>query len=153
MKKKYLVIVISSLLLLTVLVACSNGENEATETTDEQDEINLYTGRHYDTDQDLYDMFTEETGIKVNVIKGKDDELIARLEREGKASEADLFITADAGRLHRAKTKDLLQEVDSDVLNENIPEKYRDEDNTWFGLTKRARIIAYHKDRVPIPTR
>src|SRR5699024_8836311 len=148
MKKKYLVIVISSLLLLTVLVACSNGENEATETTDEQDEINLYTGRHYDTDQDLYDMFTEETGIKVNVIKGKDDELIARLEREGKASEADLFITADAGRLHRAKTKDLLQEVDSDVLNENIPEKYRDEDNTWFGLTKRARIIAYHKDRV-----
>lgn len=148
MKKKYLVIVISSLLLLTVLAACSNGENEATETTDEQDEINLYTGRHYDTDQDLYDMFTEETGIKVNVIKGKDDELIARLEREGKASEADLFITADAGRLHRAKTKDLLQEVDSDVLNENIPEKYRDEDNTWFGLTKRARIIAYHKDRV-----
>ncbi|HLR80863.1 MAG TPA: Fe(3+) ABC transporter substrate-binding protein [Bacillota bacterium] len=148
MKKKYSVIVISSLLLLTVLVACSNGENEATETTDEQDEINLYTGRHYDTDQDLYDMFTEETGIKVNVIKGKDDELIARLEREGKASEADLFITADAGRLHRAKTKDLLQEVDSDVLNENIPEKYRDEDNTWFGLTKRARIIAYHKDRV-----
>lgn len=148
MKKKYSVIVISSLLLLTVLAACSNGENEATETTDEQDEINLYTGRHYDTDQDLYDMFTEETGIKVNVIKGKDDELIARLEREGKASEADLFITADAGRLHRAKTKDLLQEVDSDVLNENIPEKYRDEDNTWFGLTKRARIIAYHKDRV-----
>lgn len=148
MKKKYSVIVISSLLLLTVLAACSNGENEATETTDEQDEINLYTGRHYDTDQELYDMFTEETGIKVNVIKGKDDELIARLEREGKASEADLFITADAGRLHRAKTKDLLQEVDSDVLNENIPEKYRDEDNTWFGLTKRARIIAYHKDRV-----
>src|SRR5699024_12411028 len=84
----------------------------------------------------------------VNVIKGKDDELIARLEREGKASEADLFITADAGCLHRAKTKDLLQEVDSDVLNENILEKYRDENNTWIGLTTRARIIAYHRDRV-----
>src|SRR5690606_29427105 len=89
-----------------------------------------------------------QTGIKVNVIKGKDDELIARLEREGKASEADLFITADAGRLHRAKSKDLLQPVESDLLNENIPDKYRDDDQTWFGLTKRARIIAYHKDRI-----
>ncbi|HEX6593027.1 MAG TPA: extracellular solute-binding protein [Bacillota bacterium] len=149
MKLKRTLLAMSAVLLIVILAACSNesGESETQETNNEG-EINLYTGRHYDTDQDLYDMFTEETGIKVNVIKGKDDELIARLEREGKASEADLFITADAGRLHRAKTKDLLQEVDSDVLNENIPEKYRDEDQTWFGLTKRARIIAYHKDRV-----
>ncbi|MGM8363862.1 Fe(3+) ABC transporter substrate-binding protein [Virgibacillus sp. W0181] len=123
-------------------------EDTNAESKEEQGEINLYTGRHYDTDDQLYEKFTEETGIKVNVIKGKDDELIARLEREGEASEADLFITADAGRLHRAKTKDLLQEVNSDTLNENIPDKYRDDDATWFGLTKRARVIAYHKDRV-----
>ncbi|MCA0985365.1 extracellular solute-binding protein [Halobacillus yeomjeoni] len=111
-------------------------------------EVNLYTGRHYETDQELYDQFTEETGIEVNVIKGDDDELIARLDREGKASKADLLITADAGRLHRAKSQDLLQSVDSDVLNANIPENLRDEEQQWFGLTKRARVIAYHKERV-----
>lgn len=137
---------------IVIVAGCGGGteeENETTESNSEsKNEINLYTGRHYDTDDQLYDKFTEETGIKVNVIKGKDDELIARLEREGKASEADLFITADAGRLHRAKSKDLLQEVDSDTLNENIPDKYRDDEQKWFGLTKRARIIAYHKDRV-----
>ena len=158
MKKFFFGIV--SLFALLFLVACggtteqkNEGSNEdtaqeASEGTTDNGEINLYTGRHYDTDDQLYDKFTEQTGIKVNVIKGKDDELIARLEREGKVSEADLFITADAGRLHRAKSKDLLQPVESDLLNENIPDKYRDDDQTWFGLTKRARIIAYHKDRI-----
>ncbi|MFG6119741.1 MULTISPECIES: Fe(3+) ABC transporter substrate-binding protein [Thalassobacillus] len=130
----------------------SESEENSSEGTEENaeagGELNLYTGRHYETDQQLYDKFTEETGIKVNVIEGKDDELIARLEREGKASEADLFITADAGRLHRAKDKDLLQEVESDTLNENIPEKFRDEDSNWFGLTKRARVIVYNKETV-----
>ncbi|QHT48253.1 Fe(3+) ABC transporter substrate-binding protein [Bacillus sp. SB49] len=152
-KKKYL---IGFLLLLTslFLAACgSSSKEESSETAgDEKEkdkgEINLYTGRHYDTDQQLYEEFEEQTGIKVNVIEGKDDELIARLAREGEASEADLLVTADAGRLHRAKEQELLQPVDSDVLTENIPEKFRDTDKTWFGLTKRARIIVAHKDRV-----
>ncbi|WP_227394527.1 Fe(3+) ABC transporter substrate-binding protein [Jeotgalibacillus aurantiacus] len=144
-------------LILAILTACGNsGEEESTsnesgssnESEESAGEVNLYTGRHYDTDQALYDQFTEETGIKVNVIQGKDDELIARLEREGQASEADVFMTADAGRLHRAKELELLQSVESDVLNENIPEKLRDTDNKWFGLTKRARVIAYDPERV-----
>lgn len=83
----------------------------------------------------------------MNVIEGSADELIERMKREGEQT-ADLFYTADAGRLHRAKEQDLLQSVESDVLSENIPEKLTDEDNTWFGLTKRARVIVYHKDRV-----
>ncbi|WP_254434241.1 Fe(3+) ABC transporter substrate-binding protein [Halobacillus sp. Marseille-Q1614] len=126
----------------------SEGGDEEAQNSEKAGEINLYTGRHYDTDQELYDQFTEETGIKVNVIEGKDDELIARMKREGKASEADLLITADAGRLHRAKADELLQQVDNEVLNENIPEKLRDEDNQWFGLTKRARVIVYNKETV-----
>lgn len=134
-------------LFIILLSACGDSDGE-TGTTDNEGEINLYTGRHYDTDDELYEKFTDETGIEINVIKGKDDELITRLEREGEASGADLFITADAGRLHRAKTKDLLQDVQSDILDENIPEKYRDDDLTWFGLTKRARIIAYNKDNI-----
>ncbi|WLR48826.1 Fe(3+) ABC transporter substrate-binding protein [Halobacillus litoralis] len=154
------------ILSMFVLAACGGDDQEETSESNEEEttnteenseenaseetggEVNLYTGRHYDTDQELYDKFEEETGIKVNVIEGKDDELIARLDREGEASEADLLITADAGRLHRAKSQELLQPIESDVLSENIPEKFRDEDNNWFGLTKRARIIAYHKERV-----
>lgn len=110
--------------------------------------VNLYTDRHYDTDEQLYKLFTEETGIKVNVVKGNADELIERLNREGKDTEADLLITADVGRLFRAKTEGLFQPVSSNTLTSNIPENLRDPDNQWFGLTVRARVIAYVKDRV-----
>ncbi|WP_347862125.1 Fe(3+) ABC transporter substrate-binding protein [Salimicrobium sp. PL1-032A] len=128
----------------------SSSESEETSSSEEESggEINLYTGRHYETDQELYDQFTEETGIEVNVIEGKDDELIARLDREGQASEADLLMTADAGRLERAKSQDLLQPIESETVEANVPEKFIDSDKNWTGLTKRARVIAYHKDRV-----
>ena len=111
-------------------------------------EVNLYTSRHYDSDRELYDLFTEQTGIKVNVIEGKGDELIERINIEGENTEADVFITADAGNLHVAKEDGLFQAVESETLSNNIPAKLRDVDNTWFGLTKRARVIVYAKDRV-----
>ncbi|RSK25706.1 Fe(3+) ABC transporter substrate-binding protein [Bacillus sp. HMF5848] len=110
--------------------------------------VNLYTSRHYDTDAELYKRFTEQTGIEVNVIEGKGDELMERLDREGEATEADVFLTADAGNLAKLKERGLTQAVSSDVLMTNIPEKLRDVDNQWFGLTKRARVIVYSKDRV-----
>ena len=123
-------------------------EEEVVTEEEEAGEVNLYTSRHYETDQALYEAFTEETGITVNVVEGKGDELMERLNQEGESTEADLFITADAGNLYVASESDLLQPVESDVLNENIPEKYRDVDNEWFGLTKRARVIVYDKERV-----
>lgn len=110
--------------------------------------VNLYTDRHYDSDDKLYSTFTQETGIKVNIVKGKSDELIERLKTEGEDTQADLFITADVGRLYKAKATSLLQAVDSQFLKTNIPENLRDKDNHWFGLTKRARVIVYTKDRV-----
>ncbi len=110
--------------------------------------VNLYTDRHYESDEKLYEEFTKDTGIKVNVVKGNSDELIERLEREGKYTQADLFITADAGRLHRAKEKGLLQPVKSETLNKNIPENLRDKDNNWFGLTMRARVFVYDKSKI-----
>ena len=138
-----------------LLAACGGNEDTATTTpattneeTKEAGVVNLYTSRHYETDDVLFDQFTEETGIEVNVVKGEADELGERLSREGEATEADLYYTADAGRLHWAKEKGLLQPVESDVLNENIAENYRDTENEWFGLTKRARVIVYAKDRV-----
>ncbi|MFZ5944714.1 MAG: Fe(3+) ABC transporter substrate-binding protein [Bacillota bacterium] len=139
------------MLIFTILsaTACStNPEVQNKETAPSSNVVNLYTDRHYDTDEKLLQMFTADTGIKVNVVKGNSDELIERLSREGKDTEADLLITADAGRLHRAKTQDLLQEVSSDVLFKNLPENLRDKDNQWFGLTVRARVLVYAKDRI-----
>ena len=113
-----------------------------------EDEITLYSHRHYDSDTALFAKFTESTGIKVNVVKAKADELIERLKAEGDNTKADILITADAGRLERAKSFDLLQKVDSELLTKRIPKAYRDPENQWFGFTMRSRIIAYAKDRV-----
>jgi iron(III) transport system substrate-binding protein len=155
-------------LALAVVTACGANEEPAAEPAEEEAEVvqdesevegeeatgeeggvvNLYTSRHYESDLELYKQFEEETGIKVNVVEGKGDELIERLNIEGENTEADLFITADAGNLHVASESELLQPVESDVLAANVPEKYRDVDNEWFGLTKRARVIVYAKDRV-----
>jgi len=111
-------------------------------------EINLYSGRHYEGDVLLYEGFQKATGIEVNVIEGKADEMLARLEAEGDASPADLFITADAGNLWRAEAKGLLQAIDSETLNARIPEHYRDPDNMWFGFSRRARIIFIAKGAI-----
>jgi len=110
--------------------------------------VNVYSHRHYDTDQALFDRFTEQTGIRVNVVSASADELMARLEREGSASPADLLITVDAGRLHRAKERGLLQPVQSRELDLAVPENLRDTERYWYALTIRARILAYALDRV-----
>ncbi len=110
--------------------------------------VNVYSHRHYDTDQALFDQFAEETGIQVRVVSASADELIARLEREGAASPADLLITVDAGRLHRAKERGLLQAVRSRELDAAVSEGLRDPEGYWYALTLRARIIAYARDRV-----
>jgi len=148
MRRTFVALLLSCVMLLSlaVLAGCSGSQEEVANA--KQEVVNLYTDRHYDTDQQLYELFTEETGIKVNVVKGKSDELIERLAREGKDTEADLLITADAGRLHRAKVKGLLQPVESKILFENIPQNLRDRDNEWFGLTVRGRVIVYSKERV-----
>ncbi len=110
--------------------------------------VNVYSHRHYDADQLLFDRFAELTGIEVRVVTASADELITRLEREGPASPADLLVTVDAGRLHRAKELGLLRSVTSALLSATIPVHLRDPDGYWFGLTQRARILAYAKDRV-----
>ena len=106
-------------------------------------EINVYSHRHYDTDKKLFKMFEEKTGIKVNVVKAKAKALIKRMETEGSKSPADVLITTDAAGLYLAKSKNLLQAINSNYLTTNIPQNLRDKDNKWFGLTKRARVIAY----------
>ena len=114
----------------------------------ESDEVNIYSSRHYDTDLELYDQFTEETGIEINLIEGSSDELIERMRNEGINSPADVVITVDAGRLWRAKEADVLQPIESDYLEEVIPEQLRDVDDMWVGLSKRVRGIIYNKENV-----
>jgi iron(III) transport system substrate-binding protein len=114
----------------------------------ESEEVNIYSSRHYDTDLELYDQFTEETGIEINLIEGSSDELIERMRNEGINSPADVVITVDAGRLWRAKEADVLQPIESDYLEEVIPEQLRDVDDMWVGLSKRVRGIIYNRENV-----
>ena len=111
-------------------------------------DINVYTHRHYESDKILFKSFTKVTGIKVNIIKGSADQLTQRLQSEGKNSPADILLTVDAGRLTRAKNLGLLEPIKSDKLIQNVPKNMRDSENYWFGITVRARVIVYAKDRV-----
>ncbi|WP_017301449.1 Fe(3+) ABC transporter substrate-binding protein [Nodosilinea nodulosa] len=110
--------------------------------------VNLYSSRHYDTDDRIYDGFREATGIRLNVVEAEADQLIERIKNEGQNSPADILVTVDAGRLWRAEQEDLFQPVTSTVLNNAIPENLRHPDGLWFGLTKRARVIVYNKAAV-----
>ncbi len=105
--------------------------------------LNLYTARHYDSDETLYDAFTEQTGIEVNVLEGDSDQLIERIRREGAASPADVFMTVDAARLNRAEAADILAPVDSEVLEARIPAALQHPDNLWFGFSERVRVVYY----------
>ena len=112
------------------------------------EEVNIYSSRHYDTDEQLYAGFTKATGIEVNRIEGDADQLIERIKAEGRNSPADILITVDAGRLWRAEQAGVLQPIQSKVLDERIPASLRHPDGLWFGVSKRVRIIIYAKDRV-----
>jgi len=110
--------------------------------------VNVYSARHYDTDDALFDGFTAQTGVPVNVIRGTEDELLARILAEGANSPADVLITVDAGRIWKAQDAGVFQSVESEVLNTRIPSNLRDPEGHWYGFSMRARIIAYAKDRV-----
>ena len=111
-------------------------------------QVNIYSSRHYNTDDELYSGFTNQTGIKVKLIEGKADELIERIKSEGANSPADILITVDAGRLWRAEQAGIFAPVESPILTEKIPASLRHPNNLWFGFSKRARVIMYNKDRV-----
>jgi iron(III) transport system substrate-binding protein len=110
--------------------------------------LNLYSSRHYQTDEALYNNFTRLTGIKVNRIEGTEDALLERLKNEGRNSPGDVLITVDVARLWRAQQMNLLEPVQSAVLNQRIPAHLREPAGHWFGFSKRARVIVYNKQLV-----
>ena len=109
----------------------------------ESNEVNLYSARKEALMKPLLDSFTEETGIKVNIISSKADALLKRIQSEGINSPADVLLTTDAGRLHRAKNADIFTPIDSATLRNNIPTQYRDSESMWFGLSIRLRPIMF----------
>lgn len=112
------------------------------------EEVNVYSARKEDLIKPLLDRFTRETGIKVNLVTGKEDALLTRLQSEGRNSPADVLLTSDAGRLHRAREAGVLAAVDSAALKKLVPAQYRDPQGYWYGLSVRARPIAYVRGRV-----
>ena len=119
---------------------------------DKPAELNLYSARHYHTDEALYNDFTKTTGIKINRIEASDNALIERLKSEGAKSPADVILLVDAARLWRAETDGLFQATQSDYLNARIPANLRSqaqpEGVKWFGFSTRARVIVYNKARM-----
>jgi iron(III) transport system substrate-binding protein len=114
--------------------------------TSNANEVNIFSSRHYDSDIQLYQKFTAKTGISVNVVSGKDKALTKRILEEDKDCKADLYITADAGRLGTAEAKGMFQRVSSKILKQKIPSNFRS--SYWFGIAKRARVIYYASDRL-----
>ena len=126
-------------LLAALLAASANAQDKV---------VNIYSSRHYQTDEALYSGFTRATGIKVNRIEAGEDPLIERIRNEGARSPADVLITVDAGRLWRAEQLGLFQPVKSAVLEARIPANLREPGGQWFGFSQRARLIAYNKAKV-----
>jgi iron(III) transport system substrate-binding protein len=135
-----------------LLAACSPGQGggsaDAGASKADAGEVNIYSARHYDADEQLYSLFEQETGIQVNRIEAGADILLERMGAEGASSPADVVLLVDAGNYWRAEERGLLAEVSSPVLNAAIPAHLRDGQGRWFGFAKRARVIVYDKDKV-----
>jgi iron(III) transport system substrate-binding protein len=112
----------------------------------EEKVLNLYSARHYQTDEALYANFTKQTGIKINRIEGKEEELLERIKNEGANSPADVLVTVDAARLAKAHELGLFAPVKSKLLESRIPANLRTED--WFSFSTRGRVIVYNKAAV-----
>ena len=128
---------ISLLLSLFIVFSCAKDSSELT----------VYTSRQPQLIEPIVEQFTNETGIKVNLLSGNAQELMERIDIEGEDSPADIFMTVDAGVLWQAAERDILAKIDSEILNENIPAHLRDSKNEWFGLSKRARTIVFSSDQ------
>ena len=119
----------------------------------QSNELNIYSARHYPTDEALYGNFTKTTGIKINRVDADDAGIIARLKAEGASSRADVILLVDASRLWRGEVEGLFQPIKSKLLSDAIPEQLRaktdsDGKTPWYGFSTRARVIVYNKVNV-----
>ena len=140
---------IAGLCAALALTACGRDREEATPAAPaDAGVVNIYTARHYDADQQIYDGFKRATGITVRATQSQPALLVEKLKAEGAASQADLVLMADAGALWRAQEAGVLQPVTTPLLEQRIPAHLRDPQGRWWGFARRARVIAYAKDKV-----
>jgi len=133
----------SHMKLLSRLIATALSALAFVAHADDGKLLNLYSARHYQTDEALYADFTRHTGIRINRIEGKEDELLERIKNEGANSPADIFLTVDAARLAKAHELGLFAPLSSKTLETRIPAYLRTED--WFSFSTRGRVIIYNK--------
>jgi iron(III) transport system substrate-binding protein len=129
---------ISIVLSLFILVSCAYESNN---------ELTIFTSRQPQLLEPIIENFSQETGIKVNLLSGNAQELMERIDIEGDKSKADIFMTVDAGVLWQATERNIFSKTDSIILKDNVPSYLRDPDGQWFGLSKRARTIVFSNDQ------
>jgi iron(III) transport system substrate-binding protein len=140
MYKKYLSV---AALLFTILISTFSSTAASW-----SNEVNIYSARKESLIKPLLDQFSAETGIKTNLITASADKLLTRMVNEGRNTPADILITVDAGRLVRARQADIFQPIKSQLIEQAVPSNLRDTENYWIGLSRRARVIFYAKERV-----
>jgi len=133
-----------ALLIVPITLLFLTNTNEEVQN----EEVNIYTSRHYDADNLLYEQFTKKTGIKVNIISGKGSALIERLKAEGINSPGDVFFTVDAGNLANFQKQGFLQSIQSEIIKQSVPVELRGENDEWVAVAKRARVIFYNPELV-----
>ena len=132
----------------TAPVTDANAATDGTATASDDQVVTIYSSRNEQLIKPLLDKYTEETGVKIELVTDKTGPLMARLDAEGKNTPADMLLTVDAGNLWQAAEQGLLQPVTSSVLETNVPAKYRDPKGLWTGLSLRARTIFYDPSKV-----
>ena len=135
---------ILALLIVSITAVFLSNTNEEVQ----KEEVNIYTSRHYDADDFLYEKFTQKTGIQVNIISGKGSALIERLKAEGANSPGDVFFTVDAGNLANFQKQGFLQSIQSEIIKQSVPVELRGENDEWVAVAKRARVIFYNPELV-----
>ena len=133
-----------ALLIVPITLVFLTNTNEEVQN----EEVNIYTSRHYDADNFLYEQFTKKTGIKVNIISGKGSALIERLKAEGINSPGDVFFTVDAGNLANFQKQGFLQSIQSEIIKQSVPAELRGDNDEWVAVAKRARVIFYNPELV-----
>ena len=136
-------LILALLIVSITLVFLSNTNEEV-----QNEEVNIYTSRHYDADDFLYEKFTQKTGIQVNIISGKGSALIERLKAEGTNSPGDVFFTVDAGNLANFQKQGFLQSIQSEIIKQSVPVELRGKNDEWVAVAKRARVIFYNPELV-----
>ena len=136
-------LILALLIVSITLVFLSNTNEEV-----QNEEVNIYTSRHYDADDFLYEKFTQKTGIQVNIISGKGSALIERLKAEGTNSPGDVFFTVDAGNLANFQKQGFLQSIQSEIIKKSVPVELMGENDEWVAVAKRARVIFYNPELV-----